>query len=100
MTKKRLPTELRKENILAVALPLAAKRGYTNITRDEIAAAVGVTGSAIQYHFGTVGKLRTEIMRYAVKQRHARVVAQGLAVRDPRAMKADKGLKQLARAAV
>lgn len=97
MSTKRLKPVIRKEEILAAALPLASERGYTNITRDRIALAAGVSGSAVQYHFGTMAKLRTELMRYAVKQRNPRVVAQGLAVRDRQAAKADDDLKRQAR---
>jgi AcrR family transcriptional regulator len=100
MSTKRLKPAVRKEEILAAALKLAAKHGYTQVTRDDIADKVGVGGGAIHYHFGTMAKLRTELMRYAVKQRHPRVVAQGLAGRNRHALKADDALKQLAREAV
>ena len=100
MSTKRLKPEVRKPEILAVALTLASDRGYTQITRNEIAYHVGVSGSAVQYHFGTMAKLRVELMRYAVKQRHPRVVAQGLAVRDRQALKADADLKSLAAASM
>jgi AcrR family transcriptional regulator len=100
MSKNRLKPVVRKEEIMAAALILAAKSSYTCITRDEIAGRVGVSGSAVQYHFGTMAKLRTELMRYAVKQRDPRVVAQGLAVRDCQAAKADDDLKRLARGAI
>ena len=100
MTKKRLKPTIRKAEILAAALFLARQQGYTNVTRDEIAERVGVSGSTVQYHFGTMTQLRTELMRYAVKLRHPRVVAQGLAVRDRQALKADDELKQLAKEAM
>ncbi len=96
MSTKRLKPAIRKEEILAAALVLAAAHGYTNVTRAEIAYQIGVSGPAIQYHFGTMGKLRVELMRYAVKQRHPQVVAQGLVARDRHAVKADDELKRLA----
>lgn len=97
MKQKRLKPEIRKEEILAAAVRLAGSKGYANVTRDEIAAKIGVSGSVIQYHFGTMSQLRTALMRYAVKYRHPRVVAQGLVTRNPHALKADDKLKQLAR---
>lgn len=100
MSTKRLKPAIRKEEILAAALILATKHGYTNVARDEIAKQVGVGGSAVQYHFGTMAKLRTELMRYAVKQQNLRVIAQGLAVSDRQAAKASKGLKRQALAAM
>lgn len=100
MKQTRLRPEIRKEEILAAALILASDRGYTLVTRGEVADMVGVSGPAIQYHFGTMSKLRCELMRYAVKQRHARVVAQGLATREQHAMRADDRLKREAMEAV
>lgn len=100
MKRKRLKPDIRKENILKAALKLAAVGNYLVVTRDEIAKAVGVTGPALQYHFGTMARLRNELMRYAVRHRHPRVVAQGLATRNPQALKADDELKQLAKAAL
>ena len=97
MSAKRLKPKIRKKEILAAALILASKSSYTHITRDEIAHQTGVSGPAVQYHFGTMAKLRVELMRYAVKQRNPQVVAQGLAVRDRHAIKADDILKRQAR---
>jgi len=96
MSTKRLKPAIRKEEILAAALILAAAQGYTRVTRDEIAYKAGVSGPAVQYHFGTMAKLRVELMRYAVKQRDPRVVAQGLAAQDRQAIKADAILKRKA----
>lgn len=86
-----------RPEILAAALVLAEKHNYIQVTRNEIADAVGVSGSTVQYHFGTVTQLRSDLMRYAVKQRNARVVAQGLANGDKHALRADDRLKQSAR---
>jgi AcrR family transcriptional regulator len=98
MSTKRLKPAVRKEEILAAALILAAEYGYSSVTRDAIAYQAKVSGPAVQYHFGTMAKLRVELMRYAVKQRDPRVVAQGLAVRDRQAAKADAELKREAMA--
>lgn len=100
MKQKRLKPAIRKEEVLAAALVLAAEHGYTAISRNAIAEQTGIGGSAIQYHFKTMAQLRTELMRYAVKHRHPRVVAQGLAVRDRHALKADDDLKRQAMASV
>ena len=97
MTQKRLSPAVRKREILAAALELADLQGYTNVTRDAIAAKAGVSGPAVQYHFGTMTQLLTALMRHAVKARHPRVVAQGLTARNPHALKADDELKRLAR---
>lgn len=100
MKKKRLKNEVRKADALAAALKLAEQTSYLQVTRNEIAEAIGVAGSTVQYHFGTVGQLRKELMRHAVKEGNAVVVAQGLAVKDAQALKADDELVALARNAL
>lgn len=94
--KQRKKPAVRKAEALKIALVLAADRGYMNVTRDEVAAEMGVCSSSVQYYFGTMPQFRVELMRYAVKQRNARVVAQGLAVYDRHAMKADEALRRAA----
>ena len=98
MSKRtRMTPQARKEDILKAALLLAEKHGYAQITRGEVGAAAGVSGTAVQYHFTTMSQFRRDLMRYAVKQRCAPVVAQGLAMRDPHAQKADAELRRAAR---
>ena len=94
MKTKRLKPEIRKDEIIAAALVLAASTHYTRVTREAIAAAITIKGPAIQYHFGTMGQLRRELMRAAVKQRVLNVVAQGLLARDEHAEKADTALRE------
>lgn len=94
MKTKRLKPDVRKDEIIAAALLLASSTHYTRVTREAIAAAISIKGPAIQYHFGTMGQLRRELMRAAVKQRVLNVVAQGLLSRDEHAEKADEGLRQ------
>lgn len=88
--------EVRIPHILDCALELAGQSNYLSITRDQIATRVGITGSAVAYHFKTMGNLRVALMRHAVEQRDAKVVAQGLIARDPEALQADNMLRHLA----
>ena len=97
MKNTRMKPEARKEDILRAALALAIQHGYTELSRERIADAAGVTGPAIQYHFATMPQFRRDLMRYAVRERCAIVVAQGLALRDPQAQKADDELRHAAR---
>lgn len=96
LKKKRFKTDVRKDEILRAALTLAVRDGYKNVTRVTIAEFIGVAETTVQYHFGTMARLRSELMRYAVKQGNVRVVAQGLADRHPQALKACEGLRRLA----
>ena len=97
---KRAKPDVRKDEILRAGVTLAVTKGYSNLTRDDIATFIGIVPGTIQYHFGTVKKLRSEIMRHAVKTGNAAVVAQGLANMDPQAKKADEELQKAARAAL
>ena len=88
--------EKRKEDVLAAALPLAEEHGYNNVTRNQIAQAAGVSGSSIHYYFGTIGQLRRDLMRHAVKEESLAVIAQGLTAGDPQAQKAPEELRRRA----
>lgn len=94
MKTKRLKPEARKDEIITAALALAERSHYTRVTREAIAAAISIKGPAIQYHFGTMGQLRRELMRAAVKQGNLIVIAQGLTSGDEQAKKADPVVRQ------
>lgn len=96
MTNKRLKPDARKEDLLAAALPLAAERGYTRVTRNDIAQRAGVSGPVIHYHFGTMAQFQRELMRYAVLKENLAVVAQGLAAGDKQAKKAPEVIRRRA----
>lgn len=91
--KKRMKPEVRKESILAAALKLAEEKGYTNITREQVAAVAGISGTAVQYHFHTMSNFRQQLMQYAVACNCLAVVAQGLVMNDKQAKKASVELK-------
>ena len=63
MKQKRLKPAIRKQEIIDAALRLASKSGYTEITRNQIAEAAGITGPAVQYHFETMAQLRRQLRR-------------------------------------
>ena len=94
MTKKRFKPEIRKDMIIKVALALAVQHGYRQITRDQIADALDISGTTIHYHFKTMNQLRREIMRAAIKQKQFAVIAQGLGIKDPLTGKMSDELKR------
>lgn len=96
MKKQRLKPEVRKDAILSAALKLATKTNYATVTREQIAQAVGVTGPAVQYHFGSMLKLRRALMRAAIVEGNAKIVAQGLIAGDRYAKAAPDEIKQKA----
>ena len=90
---KRLKPEVRKLEILEAMLPLAEKHGYEFVTRNMIGEALGITGNAVQYHFGAMGALRNEFMRFAVRNEILPIIAQGVARGEKRALRAPEELK-------
>lgn len=91
------PTDRTRE-LLAVALKLAAAEGWRSLTRDGIARAAGVSYALVTHRLGSMDAIRRSVMRAAVRERCVAVVAQGLAVRDRQAMRADDELRALAAA--
>lgn len=98
MTQSRLPKGERRAEILQAALDLAVTKGVDKVTQADVAKRVGVTHTLVIHYFGTVTQLRRDVMRAAVKDRIVPIVARGIALRDPHALKADDALRALAAA--
>lgn len=90
--------KLTTAELLDAALSLAAAQGWSNLTRDGIARTAGVSYGLVTQRLGTMDAIRRSVMRAAVKQRNVAVVAEGLALRDRQACKADADLRELAAA--
>lgn len=86
----------RKRQLLGIAVEIARSKGYTKVTREAIADKGKVSPALISHYFGTTVQLKRDIMRAAVQQGIVEVVAQGLADRNPYALKAPDDLKQKA----
>jgi AcrR family transcriptional regulator len=93
---KKLEARARAAQILAAALDVAERHGYTRLTREQVAARIGIAPSLVPHYMGTMAAFRRRIMREAVRVECLAVVAQGLAVRDPHAMAAPADLRQRA----
>ena len=93
VSKTRANPALRKDNILNVAVAMAKVSAYNKLTRDKIAEGAGVSTGLVTSYFGTMGQLKTAIMRRAVKQGIAGIIAQGLANGDDHAKNAPAELK-------
>lgn len=93
VSKTRANPALRKDHILTVAVGMAKTEGYNKITRDKIAEGAGVSMGLVTRYFGTMNQLKTAIMRRAIKQGIAEIIAQGLANGDDYAKKAPAELK-------
>ncbi|RZJ26198.1 MAG: TetR family transcriptional regulator [Haliea sp.] len=97
---KRLLPDDRKEQLLNVALKLAEKDGLAGLQRAAIAEAAGVSVGLVTWRFGTMVKCRREVMRAAIQRRVMRIIAEGVATRDPQALKAPPALRFEAMGAV
>ena len=61
-TTKRLPADLRRQQLLDVALQLFARRGFNATTMDDIAEAAGVTKPLLYQHFDSKRALYLELL--------------------------------------
>ena len=94
MTKrKRLEPKERREQLLKVALKRAGAVGYTNITREDIAAHAECSTGTVSMVFGTIPNLKRDVMRHAIKIGELKVIGQGLAADDRHAKKAPDQMK-------
>ncbi|WP_436793289.1 TetR/AcrR family transcriptional regulator [Actinospongicola halichondriae] len=59
----RLPAARRKEQILAVALPVFAERGFHLTSMNDVADAAGVTKPVLYQHFSSKRSLYLELLR-------------------------------------
>ena len=93
---KRLDPKTRTEALLQAALEVAQVKGWRRMTRECVAVAAGVSPALVSARLGTMEALRRSVMRAAVRQRIAGVVAEGLIAGDRHAQAADAALKQAA----
>jgi len=91
-----MPKNKTKLKILNAALKLAESEGFTNITRDGIAAAARVACGLVNYHYKTMDDLRDAMMRQAVSKSLLTVLAQGIVYGHPVALNAPGELKKQA----
>lgn len=92
-TIKRMTPADRRGQILGVAVDLARKDGYTNITREGLAGAVGVSVGLINRYFLAMPELRRQVMLEAIRLEVPEIIAQGLVNGDPLAVNAPGPLK-------
>lgn len=94
---ERLTPELRSKQILAAALKLARRNnGYRNLTRDKVAKEAKAAQGLVNLYFGSMAGLRDAVMRRAIEENDAKLVAQGIADRNRIALDAPTELRQRA----
>ncbi len=90
----RLEPQVRKEQILEAAIHVADRNGLYDLRREDVAEKAGVATGLVNRYFGTMTQLRRAVMRRAISKEHLSIVAEGVARRDPQAMKAPEELKR------
>ena len=91
----RLAEPDRKASLLRAAMPLAARHGYQNVTRDMVAAALGTAPSLLSRHWNREDFQRA-LMQEAVRTANLIVLAQGLALKHPAALAAPLEMRRKA----
>lgn len=86
----------RQAQILAAALVVAQRVGFNKFTLREVAQEAKVTEKLPSHYFGTMTNLRRKVMREAVKQKILPLIAQGIALNDPHALKVSPELRAAA----
>lgn len=94
----RLEPKVRKEQLMKSAVILAHKKGFTNVTRKDIAEHAKVSEGLVSMHWGTMDQMRRSLVRHAITVQDLKIIGQGLAARHPAALKASDELKKKAAA--
>lgn len=100
---KRLEREepaLRAIQILDAAVRLSEQIGYTNITRDKVAAEAGCSLGLITHYYSTMNILQRAVMSAAISRKNLNIIAQGLALGHPKAQRAPQELRIAAAASI
>lgn len=82
-----------KAIIVAAATKMAAKIGYTNLTRAALATKIKCPPSSISFHCGTMDDLRRLVVTNAIETENLQVIAQALAHSHALAKKANPELR-------
>lgn len=98
--KKHLPSEIRGQQLLDVAVALASKSGLAKLTREQIALKANVSPGLVSARLGTMENLRRSVMRQAVAREDLKLLAEGLVTRHPVALRAPAELRARAAASL
>lgn len=99
MSKRMIPAD-RKASILEAAISAAQKQSFSGLRLHHIATAADCSNALVVSHFGTMTKMRRAVMRAAISRELLPIIAQGVAMSDPAAIKAPKELKDKALASL
>lgn len=92
-----------KQKILEAAIKIAEANGTKTIvypsrvlSKEKIAKRLGIATGSINYYWGTTRALVSAVMRHAVENENAAIIAWGLVDRHPVALNAPAALRSKA----
>lgn len=94
--RTRLPADVRRDQILSVAVSIALRDGFSKLTRDGVADEAQVATGQVNQMFGTMGALSRAVMKAAIGRELLPIIAHGLAQGDKDAHAAPDWLKRKA----
>ncbi|QOR55756.1 MAG: hypothetical protein YHS30scaffold667_52 [Phage 65_10] len=95
-TRTRLTPKDRKATILSAACDAAVKFGFGRFTRENVATAAAVSPALVSHYYSTMVALRRAVMGAAIKEKRLRIIAEGIVLRDKRALGVDSKLREAA----
>lgn len=90
----KLEPTVRRSSILSAAVVNASRLGYLNITGSTVAEEAGVSRGLVTHYFFSMRELRRAVMAEAVRLRLLPLVREGIAARDPIAMRAPEDIRR------
>ncbi|MEE8207127.1 MAG: TetR/AcrR family transcriptional regulator [Nitrospinaceae bacterium] len=94
--KGRVPAELRRTAILSAAVLLCQEKKYTSITNLQIAEYAGVSKSLVRRYFPRREDLYSAVMEVALSDEILSIIATGIALQHPVALRAPSLLRKKA----
>ena len=82
-----------RTRIIIAARTVIRHQGIRSVSRASIAVRARCSLALVSYHFGSMQKLLDAVVEQAVKAEDLEIIAQGLTVRNPEALKASKALR-------
>lgn len=99
MSDRMNPKE-RRAQILGAAVVVAARLGYMQMKREDIAGEAGVSDALVSKYFNTMVQMRRATLRRAIKIKNHAVIAQGIIAKDGITLKVPEELKAAALASI
>jgi len=86
--RTRLDPKQRRAHILDTAVRTALEVGYLSMSREAIAERAQCSPALVSKYLGTMSNLRRAVMRQAVQAGHRSIITDGVAAKDPIALRA------------